>query len=580
MARRWPNSGRGVDLIDMNRQWPGDVNGFSAPSRHAGLLFEGLFRPNADFGIDFHTVSSGMDGTAFHIADMSNPEIAEMAMLYPIDQIFDDTGGYGGILMNELTAAGIPAFTPELGKPRVLDPEMIARFVEGTMNVLKHHGIVAGPIGRTASDAGVFVANSNFPVVATHGGFVELLVAPGEAVEAGQIVAIQYDTFGDVVAEYPTAVAGEVMVRRTDATCEPGTIIMAILFQSEPAAEELVTRNDASARPRQAAGTAERMPPSRVDPPQTPGRKPWDATPKPRPLTSCARRSTAARAATRRPASIRPPPRSAPTTRPPATRRPRRSGRWRPRRSARDDPQRPTAGGDATESLRAAETRKGEEEVPRRGADAASAPPRAGARRKASGPATSGPTRATPRTRSRRRAAGRRRRRSREALPPERREVRLEQRQPVLAPEHLVADDVARRAEHAAAQRLVGVALDGLDRVSRPRPASAGSKPASARIAATVSSSATSRSSAQTARRKPCTSAPRSPPPAAWALTIAAEAGIGLVGQCRGWRLIGMPLARASRVRSCSRYFCFDGWRSLTSGVPTSAKTRKSCIGR
>ena len=240
MARRWPNSGRGVDLIDMNRQWPGDVNGFSAPSRHAGLLFEGLFRPNADFGIDFHTVSSGMDGTAFHIADMSNPEIAEMAMLYPIDQIFDDTGGYGGILMNELTAAGIPAFTPELGKPRVLDQEMIARFVEGTMNVLKHHGIVAGPIGRTASDAGVFVANSNFPVVATHGGFVELLVAPGEAVEAGQVVAVQYDTFGDLVAEYPTAVAGEVMVRRTDATCEPGTIIMAILFQSEPAAEELV----------------------------------------------------------------------------------------------------------------------------------------------------------------------------------------------------------------------------------------------------------------------------------------------------------------------------------------------------
>ena len=131
-----------------------------------------------------------------------------------------------------------------------------------------------------------------------------------------------------------------------------------------------------------------------------------------------------------------------------------------------EDPKRPTAGGDATESLRAAETRKGEEEVARPGTDAASAPPRAGARRKASGRATSGPTRATPRTRSRRRAAGRRRRRSAagEALPPERREVRLEQRQPVLAPEHLLADDVARRAEHPAPQRLVGVALDGLDR--------------------------------------------------------------------------------------------------------------------
>jgi hypothetical protein len=32
MQRRWPNSGRGVDLIDMNREWPGNENGATAPS--------------------------------------------------------------------------------------------------------------------------------------------------------------------------------------------------------------------------------------------------------------------------------------------------------------------------------------------------------------------------------------------------------------------------------------------------------------------------------------------------------------------------------------------------------------------
>ena len=47
MARRWPNSGRGIDLIDINREWPGNENGASAPNRHAGLLFNRLFRPNA-----------------------------------------------------------------------------------------------------------------------------------------------------------------------------------------------------------------------------------------------------------------------------------------------------------------------------------------------------------------------------------------------------------------------------------------------------------------------------------------------------------------------------------------------------
>jgi hypothetical protein len=40
MQRRWPNQGRGIDLIDMNREWPGNENGATAPSRHAGLVFK------------------------------------------------------------------------------------------------------------------------------------------------------------------------------------------------------------------------------------------------------------------------------------------------------------------------------------------------------------------------------------------------------------------------------------------------------------------------------------------------------------------------------------------------------------
>lgn len=233
MARRWPSSGRGVGLVDMNRVWPGDENAPEAPHRHAGLLFNRLLRPNADVAIDFHTVSTGMDGTAFHFADMSRPEVAEMAMLFPIDQILANTEGYGGTLMNELVAVGVPALTPEIGKPRVLDGEMIPRFVEGTLNVLKLHAVISGPMGRTGHDTGIFVANHGAPVVSTHGGVVELLVGLREKVAAGQPVAVQYDAFGERVAEYVSPAAGEVMARRTDATCEPGTPLMLILFNAE-----------------------------------------------------------------------------------------------------------------------------------------------------------------------------------------------------------------------------------------------------------------------------------------------------------------------------------------------------------
>ena len=168
MQRRWPNSGRGTDLIDMNREWPGNENGVTATSRHAGLLFNRLLRPNADVAIDFHTGTTGFDVTAFNIASMDVPEIKAMVDLYPVGQIFDNHA-YPGVLHNAFIDAGIPSFSPEIGAARVLDLEMIALFVEGTMNVLKHHGIVAGPMGRTGKDVSVFVGNSAFPILATAG---------------------------------------------------------------------------------------------------------------------------------------------------------------------------------------------------------------------------------------------------------------------------------------------------------------------------------------------------------------------------------------------------------------------------
>jgi len=229
MQRRWPNQGRGIDLIDMNREWPGNENGATAPSRHAGLLFNRLLRPNADFAIDFHTGTTGFEVTAFNIGGMDVPEVKAMMELYPVGQIFDNHV-YPGVLHNAFMDVGIPAFTPEIGAARVLDREMISLFVEGTMNVLKHHGIVAGPMGRTGKDVTVFVGNNAFPILATAGGIVEHLVKLNDKVVAGQKVAVQRNSFGEVVAEYTSGVIGEITGQRSDAMSEPGNPLVFILF--------------------------------------------------------------------------------------------------------------------------------------------------------------------------------------------------------------------------------------------------------------------------------------------------------------------------------------------------------------
>ena len=231
MSRRWHSSGRGMDLIDINRAFPGNENAPEASTRHAGLVFNRLLRPNLDYGLDFHTAATAMDATPFHLARMDQPDVKAMAELFPIDQIFDNFGEVG-LLANALIDAGIPALTPEIGKPRIFDHAMIELFVEGTLNVLKHHGIITGPMGRTGTDSGVFIADGMLPILTTHGGFVELLVELNEVVVEGQKVAIQRNTFGEVVAEYTTPRGGEVGARRTDATAEEGTPIVFIVFDS------------------------------------------------------------------------------------------------------------------------------------------------------------------------------------------------------------------------------------------------------------------------------------------------------------------------------------------------------------
>jgi uncharacterized protein len=149
--------------------------------------------------------------------------------LYPVGQIFDNHV-YPGVLHNAFMDVGIPAFTPEIGAARVLNLEMIPLFVEGTMNVLKHHGILAGAMGRTGKDVSVFIGNSALPILATHGGFVEHLVKLNDKVDVGQRVAIQRNGFGEVVAEYTSSVTGEVTGQRSDAMCEPGNPVTFILF--------------------------------------------------------------------------------------------------------------------------------------------------------------------------------------------------------------------------------------------------------------------------------------------------------------------------------------------------------------
>lgn len=227
--RKWPIAQNGGSLIDLNRVWPGDEAGHNAPTRHASILWNQLFKPNVDIALDYHTAATGGDFTMFIFADFRDPEIRQMAELFPIEQIKDDPGENGTLEMS-FVQAGIPVMTIEIGSPRIFDARKIAMAVEGSLNVLKHHKVINGPIGRTSKEAGTFFGNTFETIRSTTGGFLELLVDLKHSVTPGQKVAIQRNSFGDVVAEYTVSVTGEVATIARDALSEPGSRVMQILY--------------------------------------------------------------------------------------------------------------------------------------------------------------------------------------------------------------------------------------------------------------------------------------------------------------------------------------------------------------
>jgi predicted deacylase len=227
VQRKWPTPISGGSLIDMNRVWPGNDTR-DITYRHAHLIWNNLFKGNVEAALDFHTAATGADFAFFIFADLRNPEVRQLAELFPVQQIKDDPG-LEGTLETAFVKAGIPAITVEVGGPRIFDAPKIHGSVEGVRNVLLHYGMTAGKMGRTAKDSQAFFGNDLEVIRSSTGGFVELLVKLGDKVKIGQKLAIQRNSFGDTLEVFTSGVDGEVAILGTDALREPGARLMEIL---------------------------------------------------------------------------------------------------------------------------------------------------------------------------------------------------------------------------------------------------------------------------------------------------------------------------------------------------------------
>jgi predicted deacylase len=108
---------------------------------------------------------------------------------------------------------------------------MVKMGADGNSNVLVHYGIIDAPMRPTSADTAVFIGDDLESANAVTGGYMTVLVKLNEAVTKGQKIAVQRNSFGDVVHEYLAPADGRVAIIGTDSATERGGTIVSLLVK-------------------------------------------------------------------------------------------------------------------------------------------------------------------------------------------------------------------------------------------------------------------------------------------------------------------------------------------------------------
>lgn len=217
---------------NLNRVFPGNPNGDDA-SRYAYSLWENLLKPNADLAIDLHSQTSGSAYPLYVFADYRMPDAIQMARLIRPDVILNDPGD-PGILETVYNRAGIASITIEVGVGRYTDLEMIDRATKGIVNVLRHYQILAADESlederNLESNQACVEGNHITSVRAEQGGFVVCHVKLLTKVRQGQLLATQYNSFGDEIHRYYAPLQGTVISHNVESVRAPGSLVVRLI---------------------------------------------------------------------------------------------------------------------------------------------------------------------------------------------------------------------------------------------------------------------------------------------------------------------------------------------------------------
>jgi predicted deacylase len=195
-----------TDRRDLNRAFPGRETGSVA-----SLIAQAIFSVvrGCDALVDLHTASNDRTNLPQIRADISDPDIRELAVHFGLGIVVAGKGPDGS-LRREAAKLGIPAIIYEAGEPYRFQEGEIARGVEGVENVMAYLDM-ADREEVEIPDTRVYEKTRWIRVKTGQGGFFFPSAGLGDVVEPGQRLGKIVDPFTDASYDILSTIPGEIV---------------------------------------------------------------------------------------------------------------------------------------------------------------------------------------------------------------------------------------------------------------------------------------------------------------------------------------------------------------------------------
>jgi predicted deacylase len=180
------------DRRDLNRSFPGSANG--SPAGQLAHLFLNEVVANCTHGIDLHTGAIHRSNMPQVRADLSNPEVAELARAFGVPLILN-AANRPGSLRKAAMDRGIPVLVFEGGEALRFDEIAISAALRGVLSVMSSLGMIRHG-RRDNREFKPIIARSSTWVRAPRSGVLRTTCSLGDVVEEGQELANIADPYG------------------------------------------------------------------------------------------------------------------------------------------------------------------------------------------------------------------------------------------------------------------------------------------------------------------------------------------------------------------------------------------------